>query len=115
MEKKLCCSTPENVRKLIDSEDVSENLSFFFKTFSEPIRIKILFAMLHNEICVKDLAILLDVSQPRVSNQLKLLKLNHIVKARKDKNNIFYSLDDVHIQEILNMGLSHINHSFGGA
>ncbi len=111
MEHKLCCSTPESVKRLIESEDVSENLSFFFKTFSEPIRVKILLAMLHNEICVKDLAILLNVSQPRVSNQLKLLKLNHIVKTRKDKNNIFYSLDDVHIHEILNMGLRHISHS----
>ncbi len=108
--KNLCCSTPENVLKLIADEEISENLSFFFKTFSEPIRVKILLAMLHSEICVKDLAILLEVSQPRVSNQLKLLKLNKIVKVRKDKNNIYYSLDDNHIHDILSIGLSHINH-----
>ncbi len=106
----LCCKTPEKVVELISDEEVVENLSFFFKTFSEPIRIKILLAMLHNEICVKDLAILLGVSQPRVSNQLKLLKLNNIAKIRKDKNNIYYSLDDEHIQDILNIGISHLNH-----
>ncbi len=108
--QELCCSTPEKVKQLISNEEISENLSFFFKTFSEPIRVKILLAMLHSEICVKDLAILLDVSQPRVSNQLKLLKLNKIVKTRKDKNNIFYSLDDEHIHAILSMGLRHISH-----
>ncbi len=108
--KKLCCSTSKNVMALIKNEEVPENLSFFFKTFSEPIRVKILLAMLHNEICVKDLSILLDVSQPRVSNQLKLLKLNSIVKTRKDKNNVYYSLDDGHIQDILSTGLSHISH-----
>ncbi len=106
----LCCKTPEKVIELISDEGVVEDLSFFFKTFSEPIRIKILLAMLHNEICVKDLAILLEVSQPRVSNQLKLLKLNNIVKIRKDKNNIFYSLDDEHIHDILSIGINHLNH-----
>ena len=107
---KLCCKTPENVKKLIEEEDVSENLSFLFKAFSEPIRIKILLAMLYNEICVQDLATLLKVSQPRISNQLKLLKLHKLVKTRKEKNNVFYSLDDKHIKDILSIGLSHINH-----
>ncbi len=106
----LCCKTPEKVKTLIDDESISENLAFFFKTFSEPIRVKILLAMLHSEICVKDLAVLLNVSQPRVSNQLKLLKLNKIVKVRKEKNNVFYSLDDKHIQDILSFGLKHISH-----
>ncbi len=106
----FCCKTPENVKLLIADEAVSENLSFFFKMFSEPIRVKILLAMLHSEICVQDLAILLEVSQPRVSNQLKLLKLNKLIKARKEKNNIFYSLDDRHIQDILSIGLEHLNH-----
>ncbi len=106
----FCCKTSESARKIIEDEEVSENLSFFFKTFSEPIRIKILLAMLHNEICVNDLAILLNVSQPRVSNQLKLLKLNNIVKIRKEKNNVYYSLNDKHIQDILSVGLEHIKH-----
>lgn len=109
----LCCHTDENTKKLVEDEAVSENLSFFFKAFSEPIRIQILLAMLHGEICVKDLAYLLDVSQPRVSNQLKFLKLNKLVKARKEKNNIFYSLDDQHIEDVLRIGLSHLEHSEG--
>ncbi len=108
--QKLCCKTSEKVKDLISNETASENLSFFFKTFSEPIRIKILLAMLHNEICVNDLSILLGVSQPRVSNQLKLLKMNNIVKIRKSKKNIYYSLDDDHIHDIINIGINHLNH-----
>lgn len=106
----LCCKTPENVKRLIEDEAVAENLSFFFKAFSEPIRIKILLAMIHNEICVRDLSILLGASQPRISNQLKLLKLHKLVKTRKEKNNIYYSLDDDHIKEILSTGLNHVQH-----
>ncbi len=106
----FCCKTSEAARKLLENEEISENLSFFFKNFSEPIRIKILLAMLHNEICVHDLAILLGVSQPRVSNQLKLLRLSNVVKCRKEKNNVYYSLDDAHIQDILSIGLKHVSH-----
>ncbi len=106
----LCCKDPCNVKRLIESEDIAENLADFYKTFSEPIRIKILFAMLHQEMCVGDLAELLGVSQPRISNQLKQLKLNKIVKTRKEKNNIFYSLDDKHIEDILCVGLAHTSH-----
>ncbi len=106
----LCCNTPSDVLELFSDESTTENLSFFFKAFSEPIRIKILLAMLHNEICVKDLAILLNVSQPRISNQLKLLKLHNLVKIRKEKNNIYYSLDDKHIEDILTIGLNHLSH-----
>ena len=105
--------TREEIKELIMDEEVSENLSFLFKAFSEPVRIRILLAMLHDEICVQDLAILLDMSQPRISNQLKLLRLHKLVKARKEKNNIFYSLDDNHIKDILSIGLSHMEHMEG--
>ncbi len=107
---KLCCETPEMAKELIENEEVSENLSFFFKAFSEAIRIKILLAMLHKEMCVNELAELLNVSQPRVSNQLKVLKYCNLVKMRKEKNNIYYSLDDKHIKHILCTGLEHISH-----
>ncbi len=109
--QELCCKTSDRVIELLSDEAVSENLSFFFKMFSEPIRVKILLAMLHGEICVNSISILLNVSQPRVSNQLKLLKLNGLVKTRKEKNKIYYSLDDKHIQDIINIGLMHISHS----
>lgn len=107
---KLCCVVSENVQDIISDDTITENLSFLFKVFSEPIRIKILLVMLNDEICVKDLAVLLDMSQPRISNQLKFLKMADLVKTRKEKNNVFYSLNDEHIKDILSTGLEHINH-----
>lgn len=107
---KLCCVVSENVQDIISNDTITENLSFLFKVFSEPIRIKILLVMLNDEICVKDLAVLLDMSQPRISNQLKFLKMADLVKTRKEKNNVFYSLNDEHIKDILSTGLEHINH-----
>ena len=109
----LHCNIPKETIDQIENDEISENLSFFFKAFSEPIRVKILFAMLDNEICVHDLATLIGVSQPRISNQLKLLKLNKLVKSRKEKNNIYYSLDDDHIHDILQIGLNHLEHRKG--
>ena len=105
-----CCTTPDDVKTLIEDKDCTNKLALLFKAFSEPIRIEILLAMLHNEICVNDLSILLNASQPRISNQLRFLKQNNLIKSRKEKNNIFYSLNDEHIQIILNIGIEHINH-----
>ncbi len=107
---KLCCNTSQDVKNLIADEQITERLAALYKAFSEPIRIEILLAMLHDEICVRDLAILLEVSQPRVSNQLKYLKQSRLIKCRKEKNNIFYSLNDAHIGHILSIGLEHISH-----
>ncbi len=111
MAEQLCCNTSDEVKKLIGNEEIIEKLSSFFKAFSEPLRIEILLAMLHDEICVRDLSALLEVSQPRVSNQLKSLKQSALIKSRKDKNNVFYSLNDEHIHDILSTGLLHISHS----
>ena len=106
----FCCESAEKAKNVIAKDNVTEKMSEFFKAFSEPIRIKLLLAMLHGEICVKDLAELLEVSQPRVSNQLRFLKENNLVKYRKEKNHIYYSLDDDHIKEILTIGLKHMSH-----
>lgn len=107
----LHCANSEKAIKIIENEEAVEKMAVFFKAFSEPIRIKILLSMLEGEICVHDLARLLNVSQPRISNQLRLLKDKHLIKSRKEKNHIFYSLDDEHIKDILNIGACHIKHT----
>ena len=105
-----CCKTHESVKKILNDEVAVEHLSDLFKLMGEPIRTKILLAMLHSEICVKDLALLLNIAQPRISNQLKILKLSKIVKVRKEKNNVFYNLADVRIKEIISIGLKQVDH-----
>ena len=76
--------------------------------FGDTTRIKILYALFESELCVGDLAQLLDVSQSAVSHQLRLLKASKLVKFRRDGKTVFYSLADDHIQTIMNQGMEHI-------
>jgi ArsR family transcriptional regulator, lead/cadmium/zinc/bismuth-responsive transcriptional repressor len=85
-----------------------DELSEFFKGFTDPARLKILTALSHSEMCVCDLVELLQMSQPAVSHHLRQLKSTRIIKFRKEGKFVYYSLDDNHISEILNSGLNHI-------
>ena len=83
-------------------------LAELFKIFGDPTRIRILYAMLDTERCVNDIAGILQMSQSSVSHQLRILKTSKLVKSRREGKSIFYSLDDEHVREILNMGLEQI-------
>jgi ArsR family transcriptional regulator len=76
--------------------------------FSDSTRISILWALSESELCVCDLCALLKMKQPAVSHQLKNLKQARVVKARRDGKVIYYSLDDDHIRQLLNMGTEHL-------
>ena len=79
-----------------------------FKVFSDTTRIKILYALMSNELSVNDLAEAIGTSQSAVSHQLRILKQSHLVKFRRDGRNIHYSLADDHVLTILDQGLTHI-------
>jgi ArsR family transcriptional regulator len=83
-------------------------LADFFKVFGDSSRIKLLWALDRNELCVCDLASLLLMTKSAVSHQLRLLREAKLVKYRKDGKNVFYSLDDDHIRDILEKGTEHI-------
>jgi ArsR family transcriptional regulator len=82
-----------------------------FKLFGDSTRLGILWALSESEMCVCDLCALLKMKQPAVSHQLKNLKQSRIVKARRDGKIVYYSLDDEHIRELLNLGMEHIQES----
>ena len=82
-----------------------------FKLFGDSTRLSILWALSESEMCVCDLCALLKMKQPAVSHQLKNLKQSRIVKARRDGKIVYYSLDDEHIRELLNLGMEHIQES----
>jgi ArsR family transcriptional regulator len=82
-------------------------LSDLFKLFGDSTRLGILWALSESEMCVCDLCALLKMKQPAVSHQLKNLKQSRIVKARRDGKIIYYSLEDEHIRELLNLGMEH--------
>ncbi len=88
-----------------------ESLSMFFRNFGDPTRLKIIHILMHQELCVADLASLVNMSQPAVSQQLKVLRLSRLVKYRKDGKTIYYTLDDAHVAEVFRIALSHVKES----
>lgn len=89
-------------------EETLCDLAEFFKVFADSTRIKILYALSEGEMCVCDIWQSLGLTQSAVSHQLRILKQMRLVKYRKDGKTIYYSLDDGHIQSILNQGLDHV-------
>ena len=71
-------------------------------------RVKILYALLESELCVCDLAGLMDVTQSAVSHQLRVLKSSKLVKFRREGKTVYYSLADEHVVRILSQGMEHI-------
>ena len=95
--------------KLVSSAYIVE-LSAFFKVMGDETRVKIIYALAEQEMCVNDLAMVLGMTQSAVSHQLKLLKMENQVKSRREGKNIYYSLDDQHVVEILEAALCHVQH-----
>ncbi len=99
-----------HARSTIPNDILSADLADFFKIFGDYTRIRLLFAMKDGELCVQDLSILLGMQQSAVSHQLKTLRHYKLVGVRRDGKKSFYSLNDHHILEILEIGLTHLSH-----
>lgn len=82
----------------------------FFKTLSDPGRIKLLFLLREREVCVHHLAESLDMTVSAVSHQLRLLRQQHLVKFIKDGKKNYYSLNDSHVSNLVDMTLDHLGH-----
>ena len=89
-------------------EEVLYDLADVFKLFGDTTRIKILYSLFKNEMCVCDMAAIVGVSGSAISHQLRLLKHFKLVKYRKEGKIVYYSLDDEHVKTIFNAGLSHV-------
>lgn len=98
----------ERIQKELLPQEKFHELSTLFKMFSDPTRLKILSLLFKDELCVCDISVLLDMTQSAVSHQLSVLRQNRLIKYRRSGKNVYYSLDDEHIQQIYNAGLSHI-------
>ena len=97
------------VKNKMPQEETLYDLAELFKVFGDSTRIKILWALDEAEMCVCDIAFLLNMTQSAVSHQLRVLKQADLVKNRRDGKNVFYSLDDEHVKQIFNQGLIHIS------
>ena len=89
-------------------------LSEVFKIIGDPTRIKILWCLDGQEMCVCDIANALNISKSLVSHQLAVLRNSEIVKSRKSGKEVYYTLDDEHISKLYEIGVEHINHEIGG-
>ena len=96
------------------SKELIIKAAAFFILFCDETRLKILCAISTDELCVNDIASALDMTKSAVSHQLRLLKDEGLVKSRRDGKNIFYSLDDQHVIDIIDIAFTHIEHKSHG-
>lgn len=98
----------DRVLKQQPADEVLYDLAELFKVFGDSTRIRILYALIESELCVGDIAQLLNMGQSAVSHQLKILKDAKLVRYRREGKSVFYALDDEHVRNILNMGMEHV-------
>ena len=107
-----CCEVHENLLQIVNETLPEENelydLAELFKVFGDSTRIKILYVLFEAELCVCDIAQLLNMTQSAISHQLRILKQNRLVKNRRDGKSVFYSLADSHVKTIISQGMEHI-------
>ena len=89
-------------------DEVLYELADLFRVFGDSTRIKILYALHDNELCVQDIANAVQLSQSAVSHQLRVLKDSKLVRFRREGKTVYYALDDDHVRSILSMGMDHI-------
>ena len=109
-----CCedgSYISDIEKILPKEEELVDITCVYKALSDPIRVKILFALLEYEICVGEMVNLLQLSQSHVSHQLKILRKYGIVTFTKDKKMSFYQIKNEYIKELLKITLKNIKHT----
>ena len=97
-----------NTLKAMPSGKVIEKIAGFFKVIGDNTRAKILFALDSNEMCVCDIANVLNMTKSAVSHQLLVLRDERIVKCNRIGKEVYYSLDDEHVKEVYEVALSHV-------
>ena len=91
-----------------------ENLSALFKILGDSTRTKILWILDHHEMCVCDIANVLNMTKSSISHQLAILRETGIIRFRRSGKEVYYTLDDEHISRLYEIGLEHINHKLKG-
>ncbi len=97
-----------SVAQRMADENKLIDLAELFKIFGDSTRIKILYALSMNELCVMDLADALGMTVSAVSHQLSILRRSKLVGTRRDGKTVFYFLADEHVNTILAQGFEHV-------
>ncbi len=114
--KKSDCSPifPESIEKAYQAMPSDKDLLrvvSFYKVLGDETRLRILYALKEQEMCAGDIAVLLDMTKSAVSHQLAVMRNMHQIKSRREGKNVFYSLDDQHIVDILEEAMIHMVHA----
>lgn len=102
------CNVDGIAPECMPDEELLYELADLFKVFGDTTRIKILYALMEQDLCVADLAEIIGASQSAVSHQLRTLKQARLVKFQRDGKNVIYSLSDDHVHTVLAQGMTHI-------
>ena len=107
-----CNEIHEDLLKIVNDTMPEEtelyDLAELFKVFGDSTRIRILFVLFEAEVCVCDLAKVLNMTQSAISHKLRILKANKLVNSRREGKSVFYSLADGHVRTIIAQGREHI-------
>ncbi len=103
----------EDVKMKLPPDEKIMELSDFLEAFSDYTRLKILLSLSNQELCTCDLSEITGLSASAISHQLRVLRDKKLVKYRRVGRNVYYSLDDEHVAEILNTALEHIGEKRG--
>ena len=96
------------VAKEMPKDEVLYDLAELFGVFGDTTRMKILYALSANELCVCAIAELLKMQQSAISHQLRILKNARLVSGRKEGRTVYYSLADDHVKTMIDQGMEHI-------
>ena len=100
----------KRVRKTMPIEEDFSDLADLYKMFSDSTRVRILWALSREEMCVCDIAVLLGMTKSAISHQLRALRFSNLVKYDKRGKEVYYSLADSHVKDIFKKGFEHIGH-----
>ena len=98
----------DQARRALPAQKILQGLAETFKVLSNPSRLKIIHTLAQREMCVSDIAALLDSTDSAVSHQLRLLRTMRLVSYRKEGKLAFYTLDDQHVRQLYEAGLEHL-------
>ncbi len=101
MEEKLTMSVVPDLEVLFELADL-------FKVFGDSTRLRVMYALFDGELSVTAIADSLGMEQSTISHQLRVLRQNKLVRVRREGKQIYYALDDEHVEKIIQMGLDHV-------
>lgn len=101
------CVNQDKLGRLKYSTELAGKLAPLFKALSDETRVKIIYALAQDELCVCDLAELTNCTLPAVSHHLRILRNMGLAKSRKEGKFVYYNIDDEHVSQIINAAFEH--------